>query len=418
MKRSDPRPSRSSCLALGGVRRRAALGPEAVRQGFGQPAARAHSAAARGASRTSRSPTTPTTSPIRSSRARSSRRRPPRSPAASSRPIPTGARSRSRPIRWRTSRWSARCSRRRRSTRWSGRRTTACSASGRAISRAELRAHHRDFGIRDQAEGTGPGQRRRLEGRRPLAAAAGRITGGSAHEAPNQAHYVARSTRGSRSSCPRRASPPTRRRTRSRRSTCPRRAGGKVVVRVTLKEAPANPPAGFTINNPPRIAFDFPNTGSSAGPQHPGRRRGRSAQHQRRAGGRPHAPRAESRARALRYDTQIDGKTLLITLQGAAAAAGPSGVTTHFAEPRAGDPRHARARRRLPPRRHRRRPHRRRSVRQRGRHRSQAAGPADRDRLHQHRAAQEPGAPARRDRFRHRRCRRSTPSPRAATRAW
>ena len=42
-------------------------------------------------------------------------------------------------------------------------------------------------------------------------------------------------------------------------------SGGRGVVRVTMKEAPANPPAGFSINNPPRIAFDFPNTGSSLG---------------------------------------------------------------------------------------------------------------------------------------------------------
>ncbi|WP_241380240.1 AMIN domain-containing protein, partial [Escherichia coli] len=41
--------------------------------------------------------------------------------------------------------------------------------------------------------------------------------------------------------------------------------GGKVVVRVTLKQAPASPPAGFTVNNPPRIAFDFPNTASTLG---------------------------------------------------------------------------------------------------------------------------------------------------------
>src|SRR5512134_149678 len=41
--------------------------------------------------------------------------------------------------------------------------------------------------------------------------------------------------------------------------------GGKVVVRVTLKQAPTSPPAGFTVNNPPRIAFDFPNTGSALG---------------------------------------------------------------------------------------------------------------------------------------------------------
>src|SRR5688572_30455603 len=42
-------------------------------------------------------------------------------------------------------------------------------------------------------------------------------------------------------------------------------AGGKVVVRVTMKQAPATAPAGFTVNNPPRIAFDFPNTTSALG---------------------------------------------------------------------------------------------------------------------------------------------------------
>src|SRR5262245_10581122 len=41
--------------------------------------------------------------------------------------------------------------------------------------------------------------------------------------------------------------------------------GGKIVVRVTLKQPPANAPAAFAINNPPRIAFDFPNTTSALG---------------------------------------------------------------------------------------------------------------------------------------------------------
>ena len=93
--------------------------------------------------------------------------------------------------------------------------------------------------------------------------------------------------------------------------------GGRVVVRVTLKEAPANPPAGFTVNNPPRIALDFPNTGNALGTQRAGSRRRRPAQHQRRAGGRPHAPGARISRAPSRYDTQIDGRTLLITLQGA-----------------------------------------------------------------------------------------------------
>ena len=39
--------------------------------------------------------------------------------------------------------------------------------------------------------------------------------------------------------------------------------GGRVAIRVQTTEPLANPPAGFTLNNPPRIALDFPNTASA-----------------------------------------------------------------------------------------------------------------------------------------------------------
>ena len=116
--------------------------------------------------------------------------------------------------------------------------------------------------------------------------------------------------------------------------------GGRVIVKVTLKQAPASPPAGFSVSNPPRIAFDFLNTANALG---------RNAQDVNegdlrslnvvQAGDRTRL--VLNLARASGYDMQVDGRSLLITLQGAAAAASPSGVTTHFAEPRAGDPRHA-----------------------------------------------------------------------------
>src|SRR5574338_199787 len=41
--------------------------------------------------------------------------------------------------------------------------------------------------------------------------------------------------------------------------------GGKTVLKVTLKAPPPAPPAGFSIVNPPRIAFDFPNTTNALG---------------------------------------------------------------------------------------------------------------------------------------------------------
>ncbi|HET7032938.1 MAG TPA: AMIN domain-containing protein, partial [Casimicrobiaceae bacterium] len=40
---------------------------------------------------------------------------------------------------------------------------------------------------------------------------------------------------------------------------------GRTIVRFTLKSAPANPPAGFAIATPPRIALDFLDTGNGLG---------------------------------------------------------------------------------------------------------------------------------------------------------
>jgi type IV pilus assembly protein PilQ len=117
-------------------------------------------------------------------------------------------------------------------------------------------------------------------------------------------------------------------------------AGGKTVVKVTLKQAPAAAPAGFTINNPPRIAFDFANTTSALGrsTQEVGEGDLRSINVVQ-AGDRTRV--VLNLSRASGYDMQIEGNALLITLQGAAAAEGPAGATTHFAEARPGDSRHA-----------------------------------------------------------------------------
>ncbi len=117
-------------------------------------------------------------------------------------------------------------------------------------------------------------------------------------------------------------------------------AGGKVVIKVTMKQAPTSPPAGFTINNPPRIAFDFPNTGSTLGrgTQEVGEGDLRSINVVQ-AGDRTRL--VLNLARTSSYDTQIDGRSLLITLQGTAATASPAGATTTFAQVQPGDQRHA-----------------------------------------------------------------------------
>lgn len=113
-------------------------------------------------------------------------------------------------------------------------------------------------------------------------------------------------------------------------------AGGKLVLKVELKNALVNTPAAFTINTPPRIAFDFPNTanglGKSAQEFGQGELRG------------VNIVQAGSRTRLvlnlnqmLSYDTQIDGNNLLITLQGKSASGNAETVTmARFAEAKPG----------------------------------------------------------------------------------
>jgi type IV pilus assembly protein PilQ len=123
-------------------------------------------------------------------------------------------------------------------------------------------------------------------------------------------------------------------------------SGGRVLVRVTLKQPPANPPAGFTVNNPARIALDFAGTGNAMGKNvhevsEGDLRRINIVQ----AGDRTRM--VLELSRPVRYDTQIDGRTVMITLGSTsaeiAAAAPPAttGGVTRFAEQKPGDRRHA-----------------------------------------------------------------------------
>jgi len=47
--------------------------------------------------------------------------------------------------------------------------------------------------------------------------------------------------------------------------TVARGSSGNTIVKFTLKAPPANPPAGFAIASPPRIALDFLDTGNGLG---------------------------------------------------------------------------------------------------------------------------------------------------------
>jgi type IV pilus assembly protein PilQ len=114
---------------------------------------------------------------------------------------------------------------------------------------------------------------------------------------------------------------------------------GTIVIKVELAQPLANVPAGFTINTPPRIALDFPNTANGLGKSAQDFSEGdlRSA----------NIVQAGNRTRLvinlnqmLAYDTKIEGNNLLITLQGKAADRAVIASTARFAEAKQGAQKH------------------------------------------------------------------------------
>jgi type IV pilus assembly protein PilQ len=118
--------------------------------------------------------------------------------------------------------------------------------------------------------------------------------------------------------------------------------GGSTLVKITLKGAPAATPASFVVNNPPRIAFDFPETtnGSGKTTHEIGEgdvRRINIVQ----AGNRSRLVLETSRQ--LGYDARIEGNTILVTLGGSAAAgtSKPAPAAQTFAQASPGDGKHS-----------------------------------------------------------------------------
>jgi type IV pilus assembly protein PilQ len=119
-------------------------------------------------------------------------------------------------------------------------------------------------------------------------------------------------------------------------------SSGRTVIKFTLKAPLANPPAGFAIANPPRIALDFPDTANGLGKtvQDVGDPALRSV----------NVVQAGNRTRVVfnlnkpqTYETQIEGNTVVVTLadQPGAAATVEAPVVSRFAEARPGETQHA-----------------------------------------------------------------------------
>jgi len=107
---------------------------------------------------------------------------------------------------------------------------------------------------------------------------------------------------------------------------------GKLVVKVGMKSPPKAQPAAFTINTPPRIAFDFPSTENGLGTSMQTFSEGdlRSANIVQ-AGNRTRL--VINLAQMVGYDTRVEGNDVLITLQPRSAAGGVAQVpAAHFAD--------------------------------------------------------------------------------------
>ena len=111
-------------------------------------------------------------------------------------------------------------------------------------------------------------------------------------------------------------------------------SGGRVSIRVKLKQALANPPAGFTLNNPARIALDFPNVGNALTKSNiPGEQGALKSISLAQAKDRTRM--VLNLTRNVGYNTILSGKDVIITLQGNEAATANTPTETRFAESRA-----------------------------------------------------------------------------------
>jgi type IV pilus assembly protein PilQ len=108
--------------------------------------------------------------------------------------------------------------------------------------------------------------------------------------------------------------------------------GGKVVVRVNLKNALSEVPAGFTVGNPPRIALDLPDTANSLGRNTVEANLGPlTSVNVVQAGNRTRV--VLNLNKSVEYEASIDGKSLLVALGEVGSTVAPVNASPRFAEP-------------------------------------------------------------------------------------
>ena len=117
--------------------------------------------------------------------------------------------------------------------------------------------------------------------------------------------------------------------------------GGQLNVKLTFKEALQTPPAGFSVAQPARIAFDFPNTNNGLGKSAQAYNEGdlKSINIVQTEGS---TRLVLNLSQAMSYESELDGKTLLLTLTPTAReAVGAAARVEHFSQARPSDLAHS-----------------------------------------------------------------------------
>ena len=117
-------------------------------------------------------------------------------------------------------------------------------------------------------------------------------------------------------------------------------SGGRVSIRIQLKDALANPPAGFTLNNPSRIALDFPQTANGLAKSNIVGEQG-ALKSISLAQAKDRTRMVLNLSRNVSYNTVLNGKDVIITLQGSEAGVGAAATEMRFAEAKATNQEHA-----------------------------------------------------------------------------
>ncbi len=117
-------------------------------------------------------------------------------------------------------------------------------------------------------------------------------------------------------------------------------SGGRVSIRIQMQDALANPPAGFTLNNPARIALDFPKAANGLAKSNIASEQG-ALKSISLAQAKDRTRMVLNLSRNVGYNTVLNGKEVIITLQGSEANVGTAATETRFAEAKAANQEHA-----------------------------------------------------------------------------